>query len=168
LCPRDETAEADGERKAADSERKALAGRAALALIEEHGAKCVLSRAELYDLYRRADELLMDTQDAADIARLRACARVVMRRLGGMQFDDEGFTLYSAVHELEARYIEQALEAAGGSVTHAARLLGIRHQSFIAMLKARHSQLMTRRTPVEKRLRSIIKDKRPRRLKNPE
>lgn len=135
-----------------------LAGLAALTLIEEHRARRVLSHGELYNLYRRADELLKDTQDAEEIARLRACARVVMRRLIVGELHDKNFSLYGAVQELEARLIEQALTEAGGSVTKAARLLGVGHQTLGSMLKTRHKRLQQKRTPVEKRRRSIIKE----------
>jgi tetratricopeptide (TPR) repeat protein len=136
----------------------ANAGAVALSLIEEHGARRVLSRAELYNLYRRADELLKDTQDAEDIARLRACARIVMRRLSDISLHDKNFSLYGAVNELEAKLIEQALKETGGSVTKAAKLLGLKHQTFIAMLQTRHKGLQPKRKPPEKRLRSIIKE----------
>jgi tetratricopeptide (TPR) repeat protein len=135
----------------------ANAGLAALSLIEEHGARRVLSRTELYNLYRRADELLKSTQDAEDIARLRACARIVMRRLADVSLRDKNFSLYGAVNEFEAKLIEQALEETGGSVTKAAKLLGLKHQTFIAMLQTRHKGLQRKRKPPEKRLRSIIK-----------
>jgi tetratricopeptide (TPR) repeat protein len=135
------------------------AGLAALTLIEEHGMRRSLPQGELYDLYRRADEMLKDTQDAETVARLRACAGFVLRRLAGVQFDDKNFTLFSAVHELESRLIGKALEEAGGSVTKAARLLGIRHQSLITMLNTRHRKMLTLRKPTEKRRRSIIKKK---------
>jgi tetratricopeptide (TPR) repeat protein len=134
------------------------AGLAALSLIEEYGARGVLSRSELYNLYRRADQLLKDTQDAEDIARLRACARIVMQRLSDMSLHDKNFSLYSAVQSLEAKLIEQALEETGGSVTQAAKLLGLKHQTFIAMLEKRHKGLQRKRTPRVKRRRSIIKD----------
>jgi tetratricopeptide (TPR) repeat protein len=137
------------------------AGLAALTLIEEHGERRVLAEEELYDLYRRADGLLKDTQDAEDVARLRACARIVMRRLSGVRLLDKNFSLYSAVHSLEAKLIEQALEEAGGSVTRAAKLLGLKHQTFIAMLKVRHKELQKKRIKPERRLRSIIKDPNP-------
>lgn len=90
------------------------AGLAALTLIEEHGA-VRLSPTEVYHAYLRADRLLKDTQDAEDIARLRACARTVIRRLAGMDINDQNFTLYGAVHEFEGRLIGQALEEAGGA-----------------------------------------------------
>ena len=73
------------------------------------------------NIYQRADELLKGTQDAEDKERLRACARVVIKRLSGMQLHDKNFSFYGAVHELESRLIEQALEEAGGSVTRERR-----------------------------------------------
>ena len=73
---------------------------------EEHQKR--LSDAELYRLYERADQLLAATQDTEDIARLRACARVVARRLYGPELD-EYFTLPEVVVEYEARFVERAL-----------------------------------------------------------
>jgi tetratricopeptide (TPR) repeat protein len=134
------------------------AGLALLALIEEHGAGRRLTQGEVYKAYRRADRLLKDTQDAEDIARLRACARVAMRRLEGVQPHDKTFSFFSAVQEFEAKIIEQALEETGGSVTRAAKLLGLTHQTLGTMLKRRHKHLARKRTPPEKRLRSIIKE----------
>jgi predicted transcriptional regulator len=49
------------------------------------------------------------------------------------------------------------LEDAGGSVTKAARLLGITHQTLNAMLDGRHKRLKEKRTPAKRRLKSIIK-----------
>src|SRR5207253_192825 len=60
-----------------------------MTLIEEHGAKRSIPETELYDLYRRADKLLQNTQNASEVARLRACARIVMRRLAGIQLIDK-------------------------------------------------------------------------------
>jgi tetratricopeptide (TPR) repeat protein len=134
------------------------AGLAVLALIEEHGARHAMHSDEVYDAYLRADRLLKDTQDVEDTARLRACARVVMRRLAGSRLHDKDFHFYSAVRELEAKLIEQALEEAGGSIVRAARLLGITHQTLDSMLNQRHKNLTRKRKPREKRLRSIIKE----------
>jgi tetratricopeptide (TPR) repeat protein len=135
----------------------ASAGQAVLALIEEHGATWRLSPSEVYEAYVRADRLLKDTQDAEDIARLRACARVVMRRLTTVQFGDKNFTLPGAVHEFEAKLIERALEEAGGSLVAAARLLGLTHQTLGSILNTRHKQLAAKRKPPQRRLKSIIK-----------
>jgi tetratricopeptide (TPR) repeat protein len=134
------------------------AGQASLTLIEEHGARRALSASEIYEAYRRADGLLKDTQDPEDIARLRACALVVMRRLAGMHPSDQNFSFYGAVHELEAKLLAEALEEAGGSVTKAARLLGVPHQTITTLLRTRHKRLADKRTPAKKRKRSIVKD----------
>lgn len=52
------------------------AGLTALTLIEEHGARRSTTNEELYDLYQRADRLLKGTQNAEELARLQACARL--------------------------------------------------------------------------------------------
>lgn len=133
------------------------AGLAALTLIEEHGARRVLSRTELHRLYFRAERFLKGTQDVEDKERLLACARIVIRRLADVSLHDKNFSFYGAVHEFEEEIIEQALEETGGSVTGAAKLLGLKHQTLISMLEKRHKGLRVKRTPPEKRLKSIIK-----------
>ncbi len=133
------------------------AGLAVLTLMEEHGARRGVAPEELYELYLRADRLLKDAQHAEAAGRLRACARVVMHRLAGVQFGEKNFTIFNAVHELEAKLIGRALDEAGGSVTRAAKLLGIRHQTFLSMLNVRHRKLLEKRRAPEKRLKSIIK-----------
>lgn len=74
-----------------------------------------------------------------------------------MQFADRNFTLHGAVHEFEAKLIERALEEAGGSLTKAARLLGLTHQTLGSTLNSRHKQLSGKRKPPQKRLKSIMK-----------
>ena len=136
---------------------RVTAGQAVLALIEEHGETWRLRPSEVYEAYQRAERLLKGTQDAEDRERLLACAPVVMRRLTTVQLGDKNFSLPRAVHEFEARLIGRALEEAGGSVTGAARLLGLTHQTLNSILRQRHKQLMGKRKPVRKRLKSIIK-----------
>lgn len=133
------------------------AGRALLTFVEEHGERRVIPPEEVYAAYLRADGLLRGTQDAEDVGRLRACSQAVMRRLAGVRIHDKNFSFYGAIHELEAKLIEQALEESGGSVVRAARLLGLKHQTFTSMLQSRHQKLMTKRTPRERRLKSIIR-----------
>ncbi len=82
----------------------------------------------------------------------------MIKRLSGMRLRDKNFSFYGAVHELEARLIEHALEETGGSVTRAAKRLGLKHQTLIAMINKRHKVLQAKRVMPEKRLRSIIKD----------
>lgn len=133
------------------------AGHAALTLIEEHGATWRLEEPELLKVYHRANALLKGSQDAEDKERLLACAQIVIKRLSGMQIHDRNFTFYGAVEELEARLIEQALELEGGNVSRAAERLGLKRQTLSQMLRARHKKLFSKRTPPEKRLKSIIK-----------
>jgi tetratricopeptide (TPR) repeat protein len=91
----------------------ASAGQAILTLIEEHGATWRLSPDEVYEAYIRADRLLKDTQEAEDVARLRACARVVMKRLTTVQFGDKNFTLPGAVHQFEAKVNRAGIRRVG-------------------------------------------------------
>lgn len=121
-------------------------------MIEEHG-KC-LSERELYRVYDSAGRWLSVTQDAEDIARLRASARMVIRKLFGPELDAY-FTLPETVLKYEARFIEQALKEERGILTRAARRLGITHQRLGAILKTRHKNLLSKRTPEMKR--SIIR-----------
>jgi tetratricopeptide (TPR) repeat protein len=101
------------------------AGRAALTLVEEH-ARERLSEEEAYEAYRRADDLLARTQDAGDIARLRACARLVLDRCAAVELG-EGFLLPRAVRAHEARFIKKALLLEDGSISRAAKRLGVKH-----------------------------------------
>jgi tetratricopeptide (TPR) repeat protein len=133
------------------------AGHAALTLIEEHGASWRLPQSDLTTVFGRASHLLKGTQDLEDKERLLACAQVVVKRLSGMQLHDRNFTFYGAVHELEAKLIEQALELEGGSISRAAERLGLKRQSLSNMLVGRHKKLFDKRTPPVPRLKSIIK-----------
>jgi tetratricopeptide (TPR) repeat protein len=133
------------------------AGRAALSMIEEHGA-ARLSEYEIYSLYRRADRLLATTQDAEDIARLRACARIATKKLFGKNLSDADFFLPDALLAYEARFVEQALEEERGIVTRAAKRLGLSHQRFLYILEARHGKLRGKRKPGVKRKSIIRKD----------
>ena len=150
----DERRKEPGGFSAPADERPALA---LLKIIEEQGGAGGLHSSEVYELYRRADGLLQGTQDAETLARLRACARVVMLRLAEPEIGREGFNMYEAVHDYEARLIEQALEEACGSVTKAARLLGLTHQTLGTILNTRHKSLAGKRTPVRRRLRSLFR-----------
>jgi tetratricopeptide (TPR) repeat protein len=133
------------------------AGHAALTMIEEHGGTWRIEESELLKVYHRANALLKGSQDAEDKERLLACAQIVIKRLSGMQLHDKNFSFYGAVQELEARLIEQALELEGGNITRAAERLGLKRQTLTQMLRARHKKLFGKRTPPEKRLKSIIK-----------
>lgn len=127
------------------------AGLAALSLMEEHK----LSHKGLYRAYRIADRYLPQTQDEEVFERLRKCARLAVGQLGGTELS-ENFSLPSALHELEARYIEEALARADGKITKAARILGVSHQALHGILETRHKQLLSKRAPVQRRRKSVI------------
>ncbi len=133
------------------------AGLTFLSIIEEH-APC-LSDYELYHTYLKADKLLASRQDAEDIARLRACARIVMKRLLGKNLHDAWFYLPDVLQAYEARFIEQALTEERGSITRAAIRLGLTHQRLIYNLESRHRQLREKRTPPMSRKTIVRKDK---------
>jgi tetratricopeptide (TPR) repeat protein len=127
-------------------------GLAAISMIEE----LKLTSRALFRVYRTADECLSKTQDEEMMSRLRGCARVAINQLGGPQLD-KNFTLKSAMHFLESKFIEEALTKAEGRITKAASLLGVSHQALRNMLDNRHQDLLTNRTPLTKRRKSIIK-----------
>jgi len=140
---------------ASDSGSPCNAASAALTLIEEHAER--LSETELYYVYRRANDLLKDSQDAEEIARLRAASLVVTKKLLGPEISNKDFNLAKVVREYEARFIEQALELEQGSITRAAKRLGIHHESLNHLLRKWHRNLLPKRKPAAKRKRSISK-----------
>jgi CheY-like chemotaxis protein len=146
------------------------AGRALLTLLEEHGDR--ITEYDLLEIYLRANNLLKETQDAETISRLRKCASyIVSKRLAiirprrGRSLVDfwANFNLTERVHAYEARYIQRALLDAEGSVTRAARLLGLLHHATLAAMldeeQGRHKDLAHLRTPPEPRRQSIIPSK---------
>jgi DNA-binding NtrC family response regulator/predicted negative regulator of RcsB-dependent stress response len=68
-----------------------------------------------------------------------------------------GCSLEEEVLRYEASLIKLAFENAKGSVTRAARLLGVTHQRLCLMLQGRHKDLLPVKKPTQKRRRSIIK-----------
>jgi CheY-like chemotaxis protein/tetratricopeptide (TPR) repeat protein len=157
-------------RRAADLAEQAGAvedaGHALLSLMEEHAER--ITEYELLDAYERAHNLLRDTQDAGKIKRLRACAlRIVsdrhalllQRRARSLADFWANFDLNERVRTYEARYVRRALIDGQGSVTRAARLLGLHHHATLASMLdegGRHKDLAHLRTPPETRKQSII------------
>ncbi|HEX6718451.1 MAG TPA: helix-turn-helix domain-containing protein, partial [Pyrinomonadaceae bacterium] len=139
-------------------------GIAAVTAIEELSS--YLSVEALQDYYRTADELLSNSQNLNLKNRLGECARRVL----SITLTNEatpaatdavaltpGFSLDTEVLRYEGHLIRRALEESGGSVTRAARLLGVTHQGLAFILNGRHSDLLSIRTPVKRRRRSIIR-----------
>jgi transcriptional regulator with GAF, ATPase, and Fis domain len=119
----------------------------------------------LHNYYRTAESLLSNSQNLSLRTRLGECARRVLAAAlanASTSTNTEpplqpGFSLDSEVLRYEASLIRRALEESGGSVTRAARLLGVTHQGLAFILNGRHSDLLSIRTPVKRRRRSIIR-----------
>ncbi len=121
-----------------------LAAEAQLKMIEEMGS--VLSSEELLAAYRSADQYVGDRASQSDLERLRLCGRMVIAQLENLvsiQEDVVGGTLEDEVLHYEARLIKQALERANGSVTRAARLLGLTHQGLSNILDGRQNKALS-------------------------
>ncbi len=140
-------------------------GIAAVTAIEE--LRAYLSANALNEYYRTAESLLSNSQDRSLMVRLGECARRVLGATekqeatqGSSQTEalgQPGFSLDAEVLRYEGNLIRKALEDSGGSVTRAARLLGVTHQGLAFILNGRHSDLLSIRTPVKRRRRSIIR-----------
>jgi tetratricopeptide (TPR) repeat protein len=136
-------------------------GIAAITAIEE--LDTYLSTDALQDYYRTAESLLSNSQNISIKNRLGECARrVLSASLAEATTADAttpaNFSLDAEVLRYEGSLIRKALEESGGSVTRAARLLGVTHQGLAFILNGRHSDLLSIRTPVKKRRRSIIRN----------
>lgn len=141
-------------------------GIAAVTAIEE--LRAYLSSNAMEEYYRTAESLLSNSQDRSLAIRLGECARRVLAA-GADEATSEntsgvpnvtlqpGFSLDTEVLRYEGNLIRKALEESGGSVTRAARLLGVTHQGLAFILNGRHSDLLSIRTPVKRRRRSIIR-----------
>lgn len=143
------------------------AGIAAVTAIEE--LRGYLSPNSMEQYYRTAESLLSNSQNRSLMTRLGECARRVLAVSPDQQTSENtppqipasiprGFSLDAEVLRYEGNLIRKALEESGGSVTRAARLLGVTHQGLAFILNGRHSDLMSIRTPVKRRRRSIIRD----------
>jgi transcriptional regulator with GAF, ATPase, and Fis domain len=114
-------------------------------MIEEMGG--VLERTELLAAYRKADQYVGDRASQSEHEGLRLCGDLVIDKLEKLQsVDDEliGGTLEDEVNHFEARLIARALERHKGSVTRAARELGLTHQGLSKILHGRHRTLTSR------------------------
>jgi transcriptional regulator with GAF, ATPase, and Fis domain len=138
-------------------------GIAAVTAIEELSDHLPVDALQHY--YRTAESLLSNSQNLSLRTRLGDCARRVLSvALANPDTISNtepplqpGFSLDSEVLRYEASLIRRALQESGGSVTRAARLLGVTHQGLAFILNGRHSDLLSIRTPVKRRRRSIIR-----------
>jgi tetratricopeptide (TPR) repeat protein len=136
-----------------------LAAVAQLRMIEE--LEGVLSRAELLASYRRADDYVGDRASQSEYDRLRLCRRIVLEKIEKLNGLEEGLiggTLEDEVNHFEAWFIRRALERANGSVTGAARELGVTHQGLADIIDGRHSKTLAgARRPKRERRKSMMR-----------
>jgi tetratricopeptide (TPR) repeat protein len=158
------------------------AGVAVLSIGEELGD--YLPPSEMRSYYRMAESLLAESQYPEVKVRLGEYARRLMSMPPAqpivevpvnLQTNGNGqakayaaapsaFTNFGpagSLEELVLNYegvlIKRALELSAGSVTRAARLLGVTHQGLAFILNGRHRNLLSVRTPIKPRRRSIIR-----------
>jgi len=159
------------------------AGVAALSMAEELAKHLPLTDLRAY--YRMAESELVNSQSAEIQNRVGNCARLILAtgwlsadgndsvaaRSNGNGGNDSqvahdplgpsdssvNASLEEQVLHYEGNLIKQALETADGSVTRAARMLGVTHQGLAFILNGRHKSLLAARKPVKRRRRSIIR-----------
>jgi tetratricopeptide (TPR) repeat protein len=133
------------------------AGLAGLTLLEELSEHLTVD--EIQTIYKRAYDCLSSSQHEETLRRLLCVSSRVMS-LGQEntppELETKG-TLRQVMRSYEGKLIKQALQRAGGTVTQAARLLGVSHQTLNYLLNHRHRNLLTERTPVIRRRRAIVK-----------
>ena len=132
------------------------AGGAALTLVEELGQH--LSGEDLCAIVERAKTLLENSRNMRTLRRLAACAchALFLTNAYAMHPDWSRFSWREVMRRYEAHFIELALRDAAGSVTEAARLLGMKHyQSLSALLHKRHRNLLHARSAIVRRKRGF-------------
>jgi tetratricopeptide (TPR) repeat protein len=139
-------------------------GIASLTVIEELAT--AVSTSELRNYYSRAESALRHTQNAVIKARLGATARAVLNAETPTPVASAESSSAAAANDLsleeqvlryEGELIKRALDTSDGSVTRAARLLGVTHQGLAFILNGRQKNLLPSRKPAKPRRRSIIR-----------
>jgi tetratricopeptide (TPR) repeat protein len=133
-----------------------FSGKILLTTLEE--VKNFLSPNEIGSFYQEADSKLGNQLSSEILGRLRSCARLAMANVAtGKSENLIPGSFEQEVHKRESELIRIALEKAGGSVTRAARMLGLTHQGLCYILNHRHKDLLSARAPIRVRRKSIIK-----------
>jgi tetratricopeptide (TPR) repeat protein len=130
------------------------AGLAALSMIEEMDQ---LPPEILSVAYEQAREWLATSQSQDIKRRFRAAGTRL--ELAGIQKSEvsanvlynKSFHLPDEVLRFERELISNALAKVNGSVTYAAKLLGVSYQRLANILETRHRDLLSERTPVRRR-----------------
>jgi len=91
------------------------------------------------------------------MSRLRACARLGAANAVTHKKKRRAARLPVQVHQCESELISAALVEAGGSVTRAARILGLTHQGLCYIINHRTRDLLGGEAPIRVRRKSIIR-----------
>ncbi len=133
--------------------------RAYLVMIEE--LQNSFGAGEAVYLYRQADQRIGNSPDKDTLNRLRKCAEIAFDNStangNGRSEQSSGENLEQQLLRYEAQLIKKALDEANGSITRAARVLGVTHQGLAYIISTRHAKLMWLRRPVRTRRRSIMR-----------
>jgi tetratricopeptide (TPR) repeat protein len=134
-----------------------MSGKIFLTILEEVSG--LLSSDEIRNMYREADDRLGEPLNAEVMSRLRACARLTTSSTATARTESPMLrgSFEREVHQRESELIKAALDQACGSVTRAARQLGLTHQGLCYIINHRHKQLLGARAPIRVRRKSIIK-----------
>jgi transcriptional regulator with GAF, ATPase, and Fis domain len=135
-------------------------GQIFLTMIEE--LKQFLTNDQLKDFYAEADQRLGEDVSRDTLQRLRTCARSVAGVTPPMTTAAGGthrIAFTEEVRKCESALIKRALEEANGSVTRAAKTLGLTHQGLCYIINHRHKSLLGARAPIRVRRKSLIKKK---------
>ncbi len=133
-----------------------LAGKIFLTILEE--VKSFLSPGEIGSIYQEADGRLGENLDLDSTTRLRSGARLAIANTATARSDNTARGSFEQeVHNRESELIKAALDQANGSVTRAARILGLTHQGLCYIINHRHKHLLSSRAPIRVRRKSIIK-----------
>ncbi|MFN2455402.1 MAG: sigma 54-interacting transcriptional regulator [Pyrinomonadaceae bacterium] len=97
-----------------------------------------------------ADKSIITKEAVETIAQRRTSHGNLIDQWANCALDEE-------VRLYEGGLIKAALEQTGGSVTRAARLLGVTHQGLAFILEGRQHELLSARKPIKRRRRSIIR-----------
>ena len=132
------------------------AGIAALTMIEEIDD---LSAETSSHAYEQAGEWLSTCQSQELWFRFKVAGKKVVQKLRSASEEGSGILFNKPCHmrkevlRFEQRLISQALAAANGRITHAAKWLGIGRQRLAYIIETRHPDLLKERTPVRRRPR---------------
>ncbi|HEV7373764.1 MAG TPA: sigma 54-interacting transcriptional regulator [Pyrinomonadaceae bacterium] len=119
--------------------------------------RCLPLRGNARELHSLIERTVLTAVEGTEITR-EAVEVIAARQTNKAALADAwaGCSFEEEVLIYEAGLIRLALENAKGSVTRAARLLGVTHQRLCSMLQGRHKNLLVAKKPAQRRRRSII------------